>query len=130
MAWLLALFVVVSTIVWFRCGKKGRGNPYWKGAAHYRLLLYNSQGRIEWVIRTLLRSSFWNGKDFSLSYVDYGSTDHTLAIIQRISQQRKLIWSTVDETDGRDLVVIDLRYPRDSYYSDRNGYKMESELGR
>lgn len=87
---------------------------FWRGSAHYLILLHNSQHRIEWVLRTLYIASKTEGKDFSLTCVDYGSTDHTLDIVRRMTGN-ETIGSDVDRQKNERLVVIDLRRDRPSF---------------
>ncbi|TCS83339.1 glycosyltransferase family A protein [Tepidibacillus fermentans] len=55
--------------------------------SHYLILAKDNQSIIEWVIRSLW---FWqciDGKPIKMTIIDFGSSDDTFAIIQRLHHQ-------------------------------------------
>ncbi|GAB7389206.1 hypothetical protein BSNK01_30440 [Bacillaceae bacterium] len=111
--WMLAIYGVshltVLLLKRFTIGKRAQGK------AHYLLLLQNSQSSVEWAVRTLRRQSALEGRDFSLTYVDFGSTDDTMEIVKRFGSGGEpglLAEHSLPPAGFPSVVVIDLRGER------------------
>lgn len=96
-----------------------------KRQLRYLLFTSNEEPRIEWIIRALWLYAFLRGRIIQIIVVDDASTDHTRAILERLSgrtgidlvivpgeqsqsEETSLFLSTVltDET-----IIVDLRIP-------------------
>lgn len=66
---------------------------------HFIILLHNSQGKVEWIYRSLMQMSRLTGEPVSFTFIDFGSSDDTLRILRRLTrgkyqvqiQQRRLL---------------------------------------
>ncbi|WP_232697956.1 hypothetical protein [Brevibacillus daliensis] len=75
---------------------------------HYQLLVYNSEHRLEAVVRKLMFQSGLYGRSIQISIVDDGSSDDTVKmkeILHRVHES-----TLTEEQDGLEhVVIIDLR---------------------
>ncbi|UUZ82624.1 hypothetical protein LJK88_00580 [Paenibacillus sp. P26] len=67
----------------------------WKGqektrTVHYLLITWNHQNQVEWFIRSLHFFSWLKGRAIAVTVADEGSSDDTLAIVRRLSQEHHL----------------------------------------
>jgi hypothetical protein len=64
---------------------------------HVALITYNSQLQVEWFVRSLLFFSRLKGKEIQLTVADEGSTDDTLAIVEKLRLEHSLNISLIVE---------------------------------
>ena len=67
-----------------------RMSQYGSKSIHYVLYTLNDQQHIEWVIRSLLWFYFLHGKSITVTIIDEGSSDDTMAIVSTLSRDHKL----------------------------------------
>lgn len=91
-------------------------------AAHYILRTYNHQLQIEWYLRSLHFFSRLKGRPITVTVIDEGSTDDTLAIAERLRLEHHLIiWSTAEmdrdewglKHQDEEAIVIRLNHSED-----------------
>ncbi|MCR8632359.1 hypothetical protein [Paenibacillus radicis (ex Xue et al. 2023)] len=56
-------------------------------ATHFLLITCNSQMQVEWYIRSLFFFSRLKGREIQVTLFDEGSTDDTLAIVERMRRE-------------------------------------------
>lgn len=110
--WILALYGLtlcfVRIMAWLHY-------PLEKKAVHYCIYTCNSQGKIEWVIRSLNHYAKIEGRPFYFYIQDTGSNDDTLEIIERLNRTgievSKLdpVAEQIDGLNEQMIVRIDLR---------------------
>ncbi|TDF93515.1 hypothetical protein [Paenibacillus piri] len=66
---------------------------------HFLLITCNSQLQVEWYIRSLHFFSRLKGRDIQITIADEGSTDDTLAIVERMRREHQMDISNF-EADG------------------------------
>lgn len=83
--------IIISVLIGFKFLQRIYINKRVKKKFHYFILVENSQGIIELVIRYIHFRSWLEGKATKITVVDLGSNDDTLAILERlIYPKRKL----------------------------------------
>ncbi|MDQ1911270.1 hypothetical protein RAC89_12520 [Paenibacillus sp. GD4] len=84
---------------------------------HYVLVTRNNQLQVEWYIRSLGFFSWLKGRAITVTLVDEGSTDETLSIVARLSEEHQLhicsaeAWNWddwVQEHENEQVVVVRL----------------------
>ncbi|MCZ8514866.1 hypothetical protein O9H85_21075 [Paenibacillus filicis] len=60
------------------------------GTVHYALMTRDDQNTVEWFIRSLHFFSWLKGRAITITIIDEGSSDDTLAIAYRLSQEHHL----------------------------------------
>ncbi len=133
--WSAALYVVMFFLikhlsVYF-------GYYYHNKAYHLVIITRNSQRSIEWMIWSY---HFWNGtkgKKGKITCIDTGSTDDTLAILERLTQRYPQLeilkippnvnaeeaiqdWLESNRQNKGKLIVLDMREPDQSRESERH----------
>jgi hypothetical protein len=110
--WLMALYGItacwIQIYTWLHY-------PGEKKAIHYYINTYNSQAKIEWMIRSLSRLAKLEGRSFYFYIIDSGSEDDTMRIVEKLNRHGYQIqvlsyYSTVNDSDSELMkVTIDLR---------------------
>jgi hypothetical protein len=59
-------------------------------AKHYVLYTLDNQSHIEWIIRSLIVFHWLQGKSISITIIDEGSSDDTVAILSLLSKSHQL----------------------------------------
>jgi hypothetical protein len=89
---------------------------------HYILQTRNNGHQVEWYLRSLHFFSWMKGRTIAVTIADEGSTDDTMAIAQRLSQEHHLIIYTPAEGSWEDwarsyeneqLVIVRLNQEHD-----------------
>lgn len=95
-----------------------------KASIQYIIFTDNSQKTIEWVIRSLQFVSWLKGTPYRITVIDVCSEDDTRLIVERLSLQAAVRWTSVSSSafadrlykrmihvipEERDIEVIDLR---------------------
>ncbi|MBO8173137.1 MAG: hypothetical protein H0Z33_14755 [Bacillaceae bacterium] len=70
------------------------------------LLLYNSQGSIEWVVRTLDQTSRVDGRPVQIIVQDYGSRDHTQKMLQILQRENPFLFYRVQEGHSEETTPV------------------------
>jgi hypothetical protein len=110
--WMLAVYGI--TVGWTQI-RRWLHHPQQKEAVHYYVYTHHSQGKIEWVIRSLSQLAKLEGREFHFYVIDSGSEDDTLKIINRFNRngiQIKELNVIPEEINGyqdKMKIVIDLR---------------------
>lgn len=55
---------------------------------HYVLITHNNQLHIEWYMRSLILFSWLKGKEIKVTVMDEGSSDDTVAIVEKMARKR------------------------------------------
>jgi len=122
--------IVLYGVMWFllHCIGKACWRPARVDPVHLILLTGNSQGTIEWVIRSYVFWHWIQGKSGRITCVDRFSVDDTLSILTRLQGQlpglevvtvrdENEMWNEVasrSHSDVRRVWVMDLRSPNRS----------------
>jgi|GEM_PF-5203850 len=108
--WLLALYGL--TVCWVQLSR-WLHYPQKLDAVHYYIYTYNSQSRIEWVIRYLSHLSRIEGRPIHFYIIDEGSEDDTLKIVEKLTKHSYHIQVVDTEpkpcSDSRHIVTINLQ---------------------
>ncbi|MBP1157812.1 MULTISPECIES: hypothetical protein [unclassified Paenibacillus] len=95
LVWIMGCYaagIVLVHLLYWRWKRRGT-----EPAAHYVLRTYNNQLQMEWYLRSLYFFSWTKGKTITVTIADEGSTDDTLAIVDRLRLEHHLnIWTTAD----------------------------------
>jgi len=95
------------------------------GDRHYILYSFNDERHIEWAVRSLSLFYWLQGRSVTITVIDEGSTDHTLAIVHSLSRQLGLdlcyvpttedhdVTLSSDPSQNSDIIHIRLRHPED-----------------
>lgn len=110
--WLLALYGF--TMAWIQLKRLVHRPKLKKSKVHCYIYVEQSQGQIEWVLRSLNQISKLEGREISFFIIDNGSNDDTLKIVQRFVRQYDynivMLPAVPDEeTPNCFRIVIDLR---------------------
>ncbi len=110
--WLMALYGItacwIQLYTWLHY-------PREKKPVYYYLNTYNSQAKIEWMIRSLSRLARLEGRPFYIYIVDSGSNDDTLRIVEKLNRHGYQIQvvpavSQVSDSDPEIMnITIDLK---------------------
>lgn len=73
----IVIIIAIKILRWLILIKKNHRNY------HYFIIVKNGQEMIEWLIRSISIASFIEGKQKKITVIDLGSTDDTLAIMER-----------------------------------------------
>ncbi|WP_025027187.1 glycosyltransferase [Caldalkalibacillus mannanilyticus] len=108
--WLMAAYGV--TVCWVQICR-WLHVPRKESAVYYCIYTYNSQEKIEWVMRSLFYLSRLEGRSFHYYIADAGSTDDTLKIIEKLIKQGNRIEvidsdSDIDKGEEGKIILIDL----------------------
>lgn len=88
LVWIMGTYAVgILLIHWLHWRWKRRGL---ERKMHYVLVTRNNQMQVEWYIRSLGFFSWLKGRSIAVTLVDEGSTDETLAIAGRLSEEHQL----------------------------------------
>lgn len=88
---------------------------------HYVLYTLDNQLHIEWIIRSLILFYWLQGKAISITIIDEGSSDDTLAILSLLSRHHKLDVRLMDDDGPQHLPLRDTSiHIRLSQPEDRN----------
>jgi glycosyltransferase involved in cell wall biosynthesis len=87
----LLIFVgyVLSIVVIHECFRRARRKNHKETLV--AVITYNSQLQVEWFVRSLLFFSRLKGREVQITVIDEGSTDETMAIIERLQRKQDLI---------------------------------------
>jgi hypothetical protein len=109
--WLIALYGLTTAWIqlhqWLHCPKD-------KEPVQFLLYTYNSQGKVEWIIRSLSQLAKLEGRSCQFYLIDSGSQDDTLKIIERLNKQHMFIHVLQEKTQEitrqeRHMIHVDLR---------------------
>lgn len=84
------------------------------GTTYFALITHNNQSQIEWYLRSLIFFSWLRGRYVSIAVFDEGSTDDTLAIVERMAVSRMNVevrlstesWDAYMEAHKDDAVIV------------------------
>ncbi|MEX1028750.1 MAG: hypothetical protein WDZ91_01745 [Paenibacillaceae bacterium] len=74
-------------------------------AKHYVLYTLDNQLHIEWIIRSLIVFHWLQGKSISITIIDEGSSDDTIAILSLLSKHHRLDVRLLDD-EGPQLLPL------------------------
>jgi hypothetical protein len=74
---------------------------------HYVLYTLDNQLHIEWIIRSLILFYWLQGKSISITIIDEGSSDDTLAILGQLSKHHQLDVRLMDDDHPQTLLLRD-----------------------
>lgn len=74
---------------------------------HYVLYTLDNQLHIEWIIRSLILFYWLQGKSISITIIDEGSSDDTLAILGLLSKHHQLDVRLMDDDHPQTLPLRD-----------------------
>lgn len=80
--WMLAIYGL--SVVCIQCWKWLLHHPQAHRKSHFFVYTHNSQGQIEWAIRSLTEMARLEGREYLLYVIDQDSSDDTLLIIDRL----------------------------------------------
>jgi hypothetical protein len=113
--WILWLLAVYGFTVGWTQIHNWLHHPQQKEAVHYYLYTHHSQGKIEWVIRSLTQLAKLEGREFHFYVIDSGSEDDTLKIINCLVKnginikQINFVPEEVKDRQDKMKIVMDLR---------------------
>jgi hypothetical protein len=94
-----------------------------KKLKHYVLVTNNVEQHIEWYLGSLFLFSWLKGTEYKVTVVDEGSTDETLAIIQKLSSKRHMgiaVYTTpyhknqyMQPRHNEEMIVVELNKAED-----------------
>jgi hypothetical protein len=76
-------------------------------STHYVLYTLDNQLHIEWIIRSLVLFYWLQGKSISITIIDEGSSDDTLAILSLLSKHHQLDVRFMDDDGPQPLPLRD-----------------------
>jgi len=91
---------VAVQLAWRFCGRRLSGEK------HYILHTLNDQRHVEWAVRSLTLFGWLSGRPVSITIVDEGSTDDTLAIVRCLSRRHELNIRSAAEADAAEIATV------------------------
>lgn len=97
LVWIMGTYAAGILLVhWLHWRYQRRGL---KRMTHYVLVTRNNEMQVEWYVRSLRFFSWLKGRTIAVTLVDEGSTDDTLLIAGRLSEEHQLHICTDDSWD-------------------------------